>query len=481
MILDPLHPELARLDQMYQQTCASFDNGELSSAEARSRILNLSYTDSEGRIWRVDTKRSGRHAAFTDEIADVLPSAPTPPASAELAHLNQIYQQTCASFDNGELSSAEARSRILNLSYTDPVGRIWRIDTKRSGRHAAFTDEIADQIKQATEYIHDVPPSAPTPPASVDHAVTRPTAAPMRRGVLQVSEFRRQQVTSRRVRTQIAAKSAAVLIMFAAIVVLVLNEDSPAATIPPATPVTTTQASISPPIANITSFGTTGEVPFDVDIEFGRSVHEVPLLIHRRGVPDGTSILVIGVIHGDEDAGMAVMDLLRTMELTEKVDLWLVPTMNPDGQVARIRQNANGVDLNRNFSTRWNPVGSLGYWQYSGPSPGSEPEVQAMERLGNFIKPEIVIWYHQDYFRISPSSGREGAIRERYASLVQLPLLTIAGGTYSGTGTMWSKSLQGPNGISLTVEFGPSPLRPGEALWNANAVMTIVREFFQNS
>jgi protein MpaA len=104
-----------------------------------------------------------------------------------------------------------------------------------------------------------------------------------------------------------------------------------------------------------------------------------------------------------------------------------------------------------------------------------------MERLGNFVKPEIVIWYHQDYFRISPSSGREGAIRERYASLVQLPLLTIAGGTYSGTGTMWSKSLQGPNGISLTVEFGPSPLRPGEALWNANAVMTIVREFFQNS
>ncbi len=104
-----------------------------------------------------------------------------------------------------------------------------------------------------------------------------------------------------------------------------------------------------------------------------------------------------------------------------------------------------------------------------------------MVRLGNIVQPVIVIWYHQDYFRISPGSGREGAIRERYASVAQLPLLVIAGGSYSGTGAMWSKSIQGPNGVSLTVEFGPSPLRPGEAKWNANAVLTIVQEFFQNS
>ena len=137
--------------------------------------------------------------------------------------------------------------------------------------------------------------------------------------------------------------------------------------------------------------------------------------------------------------------------------------------------------MNRNFPTRWQPFGNLGNWQYAGSSAASEPEVQAMVRLGNLINPPLVIWYHQDYFRIAPSTGREGVIRERFASLVRLPLLEITGGNYSGTGAMWSRSLQDPDGITLTVEFGPSPIRQGEALWNASAVLTIVQEFFQGS
>jgi protein MpaA len=480
MILDPLHPELARLDRMYQQTCASFENGELSSAEARARILNLSYTDVEGRIWRIDTKRSGHRAAFTDEIIDqigqstkyiddVPHSDDTERASVELARLDRMYQQTCASFYNGELSSAEARALILNLSYTDVEGRIWRIDTKRSGRRAAFTNEIVDHVTQFSEYIHDMPPSTSGPSASIGDTVTTATAAP------------KQQEIVRRLRAQIILKVAAVIIMLVASLVIFINDHSPAAMVPAATIPVTTEAPVIPPNINIASFGTTGEVPFDIDIEFGRSVRDVPLLVHRRGVADGVSVLVIGVIHGDEDAGLAVIDELRKMELDAKVDLWLVPSMNPDGQAEHTRQNANGVDMNRNFPTRWKSNELPGNWQYSGPSPASEPEVQAMVRLGNLIKPQIVIWYHQDYFRISPGTGRAGAIRERYASLVQLPLLEIVGGTYSGTGAIWSRSLQGPNGISLTVEFGPSPLRPGEASWNASAIMTIVREFFQVS
>jgi len=63
-----------------------------------------------------------------------------------------------------------------------------------------------------------------------------------------------------------------------------------------------------------------------------------------RGSADGVRVLVIGVIHGDEDAGFAVVEELRKIELDAKIDLWLVPTMNPDGQVGlKIRQNANGV------------------------------------------------------------------------------------------------------------------------------------------
>lgn len=490
MILDSLHPELVQLDRRYQHTCVAFENGEISAAEARARILNLNYTDPEGRIWRIDTKKSGRRAAFTDEIADqTSPSTKyihdvprtdsTPRASAELARLDQTYQQTYIAFENGEISAAEARARILNLAYTDPAGRTWRIDTNKSGRRAAFTDEVSGQITSASKFTLEVPPLAQIPMESLDRTVAIQTPVPRRPISEQVLAPRRQIVTVRRQRVQIFAKVAVVIIMLVASLLIVLADKGPAATSSVTSiSVLTTQAPVVSKAIDIATFQTRGEVPFNVDFEFGRSVRDTPLLVYRRGVPDGVSVLVVGAIHGDEDAGVAVVDLLKTMELSPKIDLWLVPTMNPDGQVDRTRQNANGVDLNRNFPIRWSSNQLPGNWEYGGPNAASEPEVKAMVRLGNLIKPQIMIWYHQDYFRIAPSIGRVGDIRARYAELTQLPLLPIVGGTYSGTGAIWSRSLQGPNGISLTIEFGPSPLRPGEAKWNADAIMTIVDEFF---
>ena len=37
--------------------------------------------------------------------------------------------------------------------------------------------------------------------------------------------------------------------------------------------------------------------------------------------------------------------------------LWLIEDLNPDGHAAGTRQNANGVDLNRNFPYRWQSDG----------------------------------------------------------------------------------------------------------------------------
>ena len=495
VILDPLHPEIIRLDGLYQQTCLAFENGEISAAEARARILNLTYKDLEGRIWRIDTKRSGQHAAFTDEIADQASTATkyihdvprtdqTPRATAELARLDQTYQQTCIAFENGEISSAEARALILNLSYTDPAGRTWRIDTKRSGRRAAFTDEAVGQGVPSTKFVLQEPPLAPTQPIRidrdlVDRAEEAQVVVPGRQVATEALQPRRRAATARRVRTQIFVKVAVVVILLIATLLIVVNHDSPATL----TSLTTipSETTLAPQISqtiSIDRFATRGEVPYNIDYEFGKSVKGVPLLVKRRGAPAGIPVLVIGVIHGDETAGLEVMDLLDTMGLSPKIDLWLVRSMNPDGQAAQTRQNANGVDLNRNFPVRWAPSGTVGYWQYAGQSAASEPETQAIVRLGNLIKPQIVIFYHQDYFRIAPAAGRAGEIRARYASLVQLPILPIVGGNYSGTTAIWARSLQGPNGVMLTVEFGPSPLRPGEAKWNADAIMTIVDAFF---
>ena len=64
-------------------------------------------------------------------------------------------------------------------------------------------------------------------------------------------------------------------------------------------------------------------------------------------------MLVVGSIHGNETAGHAVVARLRALEPPPGVQLWLVRTVNPDGALIGTRQNARGVDLNRNFPFRW--------------------------------------------------------------------------------------------------------------------------------
>ena len=49
--------------------------------------------------------------------------------------------------------------------------------------------------------------------------------------------------------------------------------------------------------------------------------------------------------------------------------------------------------------------------------------------------------------------------------------------TYSGTATMWSETLNNSDTVSLLVEFGKG-LREGEAQANADAIYTVVKEFF---
>jgi protein MpaA len=169
--------------------------------------------------------------------------------------------------------------------------------------------------------------------------------------------------------------------------------------------------------------------------------------------------------------------MLKTMALPQEIDLWILPKLNPDGLALNTRQNANKVDLNRNFPINWKPLGKLGDWQWSGNGPATEPEVVSMMKLGKVIQPQLTIWYHQDYFRISPGSGRDGQIRKRYAGLVDLPILPIEGGSYSGTASMWSETMNKDDSTSLTVEFGKT-LRTGEAQANANAITTIIAEFF---
>src|SRR5947207_15246422 len=87
-------------------------------------------------------------------------------------------------------------------------------------------------------------------------------------------------------------------------------------------------------------------------ITFGHSVKGTALRAVRLGDPNAKrKVLVVGVIHGDEPAGLKVIRALRRSHSDIKgVQLWVVKAVNPDGLAANMRKNAHGVDLNRNFS-----------------------------------------------------------------------------------------------------------------------------------
>ena len=194
------------------------------------------------------------------------------------------------------------------------------------------------------------------------------------------------------------------------------STDATTSTSPRTTTAATTSTSATTTTMSTTTASpstTTTTVPHVADlvtdavqvVEFGRSVEGKPLVAVERGTPGGVVVLVIGVIHGDEDAGVAIVDRLATAPVPDGIDLWLVESMNPDGQAVRRRTNANLVDLNRNFPFGWAPLEEPGGSQYGGTGPASEPETQAMVGLISVLQPDLGIWYHQDLFRIAPAAG----------------------------------------------------------------------------
>ena len=195
----------------------------------------------------------------------------------------------------------------------------------------------------------------------------------------------------------------------------------------------------------------------------------------HRGTPGGTVILVVGVIHGNENAGLLILDRLGELPVPAGYDLWLLPLLNPDGYADDVRGNANGVDLNRNFPHDWTPIAAPGDWQWSGTGPASEPETQAYIAFTERIQPALTLWYHQDLNRVSPSTGRDGPLRQRYAELTGLPYETVSGvgSVYTGVAATWTRRSL-PDAMSFIVELGPT-LPADQVDVHATAVLAIAQ------
>jgi len=195
----------------------------------------------------------------------------------------------------------------------------------------------------------------------------------------------------------------------------------------------------------------------------GRSVEGRHIQAVRVGDPDSPrKALVVGSMHGDEPAGLAVVKALRAARIRD-VDLWLVPTVNPDGLRRGRRTNAHGTDLNRNFPHRWRREGR-GTRYSSGPRPLSEPESRAVRDLVLRLKPEVSIWYHQPWGHVVLPS-RDDAIERRYARLARFPARRLRGRRAHLRGTVieWQKDVV-PGSSAFVVELPGGRAPRGTAL-----------------
>ena len=89
----------------------------------------------------------------------------------------------------------------------------------------------------------------------------------------------------------------------------------------------------------------------------GHSVDGRPIVAYELGDSSASrKVLVVGCVHGNEPGGVAIANRLVRLPPPPGVDLWVVPTFNPDGEAANTRGNAHRVDLNRNFPLGWRPL-----------------------------------------------------------------------------------------------------------------------------
>ena len=200
----------------------------------------------------------------------------------------------------------------------------------------------------------------------------------------------------------------------------------------------------------------------------GRSVQDRPIKMHRSGERDAAvSVVVIGCIHGNECAGRAILRALRDMGPIDGLDLRTIGTVNPDGARARTRQNARGVDLNRNFGHGWREIGEPWDTYHSGSAPFSEPETRAVRRLIERLRPEITIWYHQ-HMALVAKVRRHLSTQRRYARAVGLPLKRLE--RLPGTASRWQNH-RWPGHLSFVVELPAGPLTARSARRHARAVL----------
>jgi protein MpaA len=229
-----------------------------------------------------------------------------------------------------------------------------------------------------------------------------------------------------------------------------------------------TPATMRPRLAGT---ATHGSFPPVRAVIVGRSVLGRPIVAHVVGYPTAARrVLIVGCVHGNETAGEAITRRLRTVTPPQGTVWWLVDEFNPDGCHSRTRQNAHGVDLNRNSPWHWRPIDHPGGTYYSGTAPLSEPESKAIHGLVLRLRPAVSIWYHQHAALVDSASGGDPAIERRYAEMVGLKLFNY--GVFPGSITTWQDATS-PQSTAFVVELPRGPLLTESVARHVAAILAL--------
>jgi hypothetical protein len=194
----------------------------------------------------------------------------------------------------------------------------------------------------------------------------------------------------------------------------------------------------------------------------GYSLENRPLEVYRFGTGRVHKLIVAGIHGGYESNTTALAGELITYlgdhpeRIPGGVSLHILHTLNPDGlergRSPEGRANANNVDLNRNWPYKWaadwSRNGCFSALTLSGGSgPGSEPEVQALIRFIQLLKPAALISYHSAALGIFAGGNPEFPPSRRLAKAVaavsNYPYPPIdTGCDYTGNLTDWASNTQ---------------------------------------
>lgn len=204
-------------------------------------------------------------------------------------------------------------------------------------------------------------------------------------------------------------------------------------------------------------------------ITLGRSLEGRRIAVVERGDFDAaTKTLVVGCIHGNETAGIAIARRLEKIPAPHELDLWIVANLNPDGAARYTRGNSRGVDLNRNFPWHWRPLRGL---FYSGPHALSEPESRLAARLVREVRPSVSVWFHQ-HLDVVDESGGDVRLERRFAERVGLRLVRLTREPGSAVG--WENHVD-PSGTAFVVELPAGVLSARAVALFASAVILTSR------